>query len=61
MKLGPRPAGRPWTPEEDARLRVLIEAGTPIALVAAQLKRSVQAVKTRASALRISFKQFRIR
>ena len=35
-----------WTPEEDKRK--LVEAGRPIEIVAAELRRSVTAVKTRA-------------
>jgi hypothetical protein len=32
---------RPWTADEDARLRSLLAAGTSVALVAAKLKRTV--------------------
>ena len=47
-----------WTPEEDNRLRMLVEAGRPIEIVAAELRRSVTAVRTRAYVvLRISFKR----
>jgi hypothetical protein len=37
-----------WTPEEDKHVRKLVEAGRPIEIVAAELRRSVTAVKTRA-------------
>ena len=37
----------PWTPEEDKRLRMLVEACKPIEIVAAELKRSVKAVISR--------------
>ncbi len=59
--MTPVVGSRPWTPEEDERLRILIEARTSIALVAAKLKRSVPAVRARARMLRISLKRFRIR
>jgi hypothetical protein len=44
-----------WTSEEDGRLKTLIEANTSIHLVAVKLKRSVAAVRRRASLLRISY------
>jgi len=50
-------ARNPWTPEEDKRLRMLVEACKPIEIVAAELRRSVPGVKTHAYALRISFKR----
>src|SRR5258705_13950850 len=46
-----------WTPEEDNRLRMLLEACKPIDIVAAELKRSAKAVKGRAYILRISLKR----
>jgi hypothetical protein len=47
-----------WTPEEDKHLQKLVEAGRPIEIVAAELRRSVTAVKTRAYVvLRISLKR----
>jgi hypothetical protein len=54
-------ARTPWTPEEDKRLRMLIVAGKPIELIAAELRRSVPAVKTHAYALRISFKRVKLK
>ena len=53
----PENSNNKWTPEEDARLKSLIEANTSIDLIAAKLKRSVDGVKARASALKISFKR----
>ena len=50
-------ARNPWTPEEDKRLRMLVEACKPIEIVAAELKRSVKAVNSRAYVLRISLKR----
>jgi hypothetical protein len=46
-----------WTPEEDNRLRMLLGAGKPIEIVAAELRRSAKAVKGRAYILRISLKR----
>ena len=43
-----------WTPEEDKRLKALIETSVSLDLVAAKLQRSVSAVKNRAHVLRIS-------
>ncbi len=43
----PENSSNKWTPEEDARLKSLIEANTSIHLIAAKLKRSVGAVRTR--------------
>jgi len=50
-----------WTPEEDNRLRTLLEAGRPTAFAAAELKRSVTAIKGRAYVLRISLKRVTLR
>lgn len=47
-----------WTPEEDDRLRMLVEAGKPIEFVAAELKRSA---KDRAYVLRISLKRVKLK
>jgi hypothetical protein len=49
-----------WTPEEDARLKSLIEANTSIDLIAAKLKRSVSATRCRAAVLHISMKWVRV-
>ena len=43
---------RPWTADEDARLRQLLEGGTSFKLVAAKFKRTVGAVKSRSKRLR---------
>jgi sulfur transfer protein SufE len=50
-----------WTPEEDDRLRMLVEAGKQIEFVAAELKRSAKAVKGRAYILRISLKRVNLK
>ena len=50
-----------WTTEEDNRLRMLLEAGEPIEFVAAELNRSVPAVKGRSYVLRISLKRVKLK
>jgi hypothetical protein len=54
-------ARTPWTSEEDNRLRRFLGAGEPIEIVAAELKRSVKAVNSRAYVLRISLKRVNLR
>jgi hypothetical protein len=49
---GPRPAGRPWTPEEEAQLRELIISRVKVSLIAKTLKRSPDAVYARISSLK---------
>jgi hypothetical protein len=44
---GPRPAGRPWTPAEEAQLRELIISRVKVGLIAKKLKRSPGAVYAR--------------
>jgi hypothetical protein len=47
----PENSNNKWTPEEDARLKSLIEANTSHHLIAEKLKRSVPAIRARASIL----------
>jgi hypothetical protein len=47
MKLGPRPAGRPWTPADDAQLLALLDLKMDRALIARKLKRTVSAIGPR--------------
>ena len=47
MKLGPRPAGGPWTPPDDAQLLALLDLKMDRALIARKLKRTVSAIGTR--------------
>jgi hypothetical protein len=54
--MGPLKA---WTPQEDERLRSLIVAGGRPAEIAVELRRTVPAVRWRASLLRLSFKRLR--
>ena len=49
---GPRPAGRPWTPSEEVRLRELILSRVKVGLIAKELKRSSGAVYARISLLK---------
>ena len=56
----PENSSNKWTPEEDARLKSLIEANTSIHLIAAKLKRSVPAIRARASILNILTKRVRV-
>jgi hypothetical protein len=44
---GPRSAGRPWTPTEDAQLRELAVSGVKVGLIAKKLKRSPGAIYAR--------------
>jgi hypothetical protein len=57
----PENANNKWTPEEDVRLKSLIEANTSIHLIAAKLKRSVSAIRARASLRNISIKRVFVR
>ena len=49
---GPRPAGRPWTPAEEAQLRELILSRVKVGLIAKKLKRSPGAVHARINSLK---------
>lgn len=54
-------ASPPWTPEDDRRLRELAAAGKSVATIAEQLKRSISAVRNRASRIGISVARLRTR
>jgi hypothetical protein len=56
----PENSNNKWTPEEDARLKSLIEANTSIDLIAAKLKRPVTAARYRATVLHIPMKRVRV-
>jgi hypothetical protein len=47
-------SGRPWSPEEDDRLRKLALAGLSVAAITEQLKRGKSAVRVRAAKLKIA-------
>ena len=49
---GPRPAGEPWTPDDDGKLLAMIEAKAHVATIARKLKRTIGAVQSRRSKLR---------
>jgi hypothetical protein len=49
---GPRPAGRPWTPAEEAQMRELIISRVKVGLIAKKLKRSPGAVYARINSLK---------
>jgi hypothetical protein len=53
-------SNRPWTPDDDNRLRTLLENGALKTLVAAKLRRSVAAIEERASIIGISFRQIKL-
>jgi hypothetical protein len=46
-----------WTPEQDERLRTLVEVGCSAVLVAAKLKGSLSATKARCRTLKKSVKR----
>jgi len=52
MKTGPRPKGRPWTPQEDAQLLAFLESKMDRPSIARKLKRTVVAIATRLKVLR---------
>ena len=56
----PENSNNKWTPDEDALLKSLIEANMSAHLIAAKLKRSVPAIRYRASILNILMKRVRL-
>ena len=57
MTMKSKTANKLWTPEEDERLKSLIETSISLNLVAAKLQRSVSAVKNWSHVLKISVKR----
>jgi hypothetical protein len=53
-------AGKPWTPQDDAALRRLAEADTPLRLIADRLGRSQASVSGRAAVLGVVIGKTRI-
>ena len=51
MRLGPRPASRPWTPADDAQLLALLDSKMDRALIVRKLKRTVSAISKRRAIL----------
>jgi hypothetical protein len=56
MKTGPRPKGRLWTPEEDAKLLLLLNSKIDRPSIARKLKRTVSAIHARVTILRAKTK-----
>jgi hypothetical protein len=48
---GPKPAGRPWTPEDDRLLQELFKLRMKTALIAFKMKRTIGAIQTRKNVL----------
>jgi hypothetical protein len=59
MIFGARNANRPWKPDEDEQVRKMAEAGKSIFAIALKLKRTVSAVRDRASILKTSIQSAR--
>ena len=51
--MSPMAGNPPWAPEEDQRLRALALSGASVAEMAKQMKRSEEAVRSRAYRLKI--------
>ncbi len=49
---GPRPAGRPWTAAEEARLSEHLASGMKVGFIARKLKRSPAAIYARIHSVR---------
>jgi hypothetical protein len=57
--MAPKPkenAGKPWTPADEKKLRDLAEHNTPAGLIAHELGRSEDAVRSHASETGVSLK-----
>ena len=52
---------RLWEPDEDKRLREMVEAGKSLTMIALRLKRTVGAVRGRLTVLRISVRKVHIK
>jgi hypothetical protein len=51
-------SGKPWTPQEDERLREIAASGAALAEIAQELNRTASAIKTRAYILRVMLGRF---
>lgn len=56
MPKSTRNAGKPWTPQEEARLSKLAAGNTPTRVIGLQLGRTAPAVYSKAGELGISLK-----
>ena len=57
--FGPSKSRRPWTPDDDDQLRQLAESGKDVLLIAAHLKRTKHAIKSRMTAVGILLSEAR--
>jgi hypothetical protein len=58
----PRPSNsRFWTPEDDHQLKTMAAAGRTPDQIAINLRRTAEAVKTRARVFHLSFKRVKVR
>jgi hypothetical protein len=53
---GPRPAGRPWTLTDDDMLRKLLVAGLKAPAIAFKMNRTLGAIQSRKSKLKVKAK-----
>lgn len=58
MGIKPANAGKPWTPEDVARMKALADERTGTALIARTLGRTPASVALKASEERISLKRY---
>jgi hypothetical protein len=56
MKMKPQNSGKPWTPSDMKRLRDDVRHHTPARLIAMHLKRTVEAIYAKASAMHMSLR-----
>jgi hypothetical protein len=56
MRKEPPNHYRPWTPEEDRRLRELAHGNTPTRVIGIKLGRTPESIYTRASTRRVSLR-----
>ena len=56
MSKSTRNTGKPWTPGEQKSLRELAKGNTPTRVIGLKLGRTEEAVRTKASELRVSLK-----
>ncbi len=56
MAKTPKNSGKPWSKEDIAKLKSLVKGNTPTGLIAHELGRSEDAVRSKASDLDISLK-----
>ena len=57
----PQLHAKPWTPEEEERLRAMVVSGIGVKDLSSELQRSVAAVRSRSEHLGISLKQVTVK